>query len=68
MEVKLSKYYEYAVHEIVTNAVEIVQELCSLFLWHPIPYFLKNELVAISNNSANKGNMEVIDVVLLIRR
>ena len=62
----------YAVHEIVTDAVEIFQKLGPFCFWHTIPYLFEDELMSISDDSANKRDVKqryiifyYIDVITL---
>ena len=53
VEVKLDKRHIYTVHEVMADAVEVLQELSSFRLRHAVPYFLEDELMPIRDDSAH---------------
>ena len=66
MKVKLNEKEGYTIHEVVTDAVEIFEELASLLLGHSVPNLFKDELMSVGNYSTDKGNVKRIDVVFLV--
>ena len=66
MKVKLNEKEGYTIHEVVTDAVEIFEELTSLLLGHSVPNLFKDELMSVCNYSTDKGDVKRIDVVFLV--
>lgn len=48
----------YAVHEVVGDAVEILEKLLSLLWRESFPYFLEDKLVSIGDDTADERGME----------
>ena len=52
----------------MADAVEVLQELGTLVLGHPVPYFFEDELMAVGDDAAHQGDVERGNVVLCVVR
>ena len=60
---KTASIHPYTVHEIMTDAVKVLQKLPSFRFRHPIPYFFKDKLMAIGDDPTHKRDVEQADII-----